>query len=232
MRKQSTPKPSRPRRCQFTLEAPTADRVAVTGSFNGWSLDGEPLARGRRGVWKATLLLPPGRHEYRFLVNGQWQDDPACTERVANSFGTENCVVHVAGPAIRREIPTKPVSPMTRKQMDVYRKTLMSLAGRLNQGLAHDQRELMHLDEPDIPGGPLPSTEQVVDSGIQEIEMGVIAHEEKLLAEVNAALARIEAGTFGVCASCGKVISRTRLDAVPYARECIRCARSAQSAAA
>jgi RNA polymerase-binding transcription factor DksA len=232
LKRQTTPKSPRPRRCQFILEAAAADRVAVTGSFNNWSSDGEPLTRGRRGVWKATLLLPPGRHEYRFLVNGQWQDDPACTERVVNSFGTENCVVHVGPAVVLHETPSKQVSPMTKKQVEAYRKSLAALAAKLERGLAHDRRELMHMDEPDVPGGPIPATESVVDSGLVEVEVGMIANEEQLLGEVNAALARIEKDAFGLCESCGKAIARTRLDALPYARQCIRCAKSAQAAAA
>jgi RNA polymerase-binding transcription factor DksA len=121
---------------------------------------------------------------------------------------------------------------MTKKQLEVYRKALVKLAANLNRGLAHDRRELLHMEEPDVPGGPMASTEQVVDSGMQEIETGLIANEEQLLAETNAALARLDAGTFGLCATCGKAIAKTRLDALPYARECIRCAKVAQSAAA
>jgi len=40
-------------------------------------------------------LLTPGRYEYRFLVDGQWRNDPECAECVANPFGSENCVIHV-----------------------------------------------------------------------------------------------------------------------------------------
>ena len=40
-------------------------------------------------------------------------------------------------------------------------------------------------------------------------------------------LARLHAGTFGTCERCGHAVSRERLDAVPYARHCIRCARDA-----
>jgi RNA polymerase-binding transcription factor DksA len=54
--------------------------------------------------------------------------------------------------------------------------------------------------------------------------------EARLLAEVIAALDRIDAGTFGTCLDCGRPISRARLDALPYARQCIRCARAATPA--
>ena len=50
-------------------------------------------------------------------------------------------------------------------------------------------------------------------------------NEEQLLAEIDAALERIEAGTFGVCTNCGKPIAEDRLDARPWADLCIDCAR-------
>ena len=44
------------------------------------------------------------------------------------------------------------------------------------------------------------------------------------LAEVEAALARVDAGTYGVCERCGAPIGEARLDALPAARLCIACA--------
>ena len=120
---------------------------------------------------------------------------------------------------------------MTHKQLDSYRNELVFLAGSLDRGLAHDRHELLREEDPDVPGGPLPSTDGRVDTGVQEVEFGLIANEENLLAEANAALARIDAGTFGRCETCGKVIAIARLDALPYARLCIRCAHAARPAA-
>jgi RNA polymerase-binding transcription factor DksA len=120
---------------------------------------------------------------------------------------------------------------MTRDDVDDYRESLLALAARLDQNLARDQRVLMHLEEPDMPGGSLPSTEAEENDGLHEVEVGVIATETQLLAEVTAALRRIEAGTFGWCETCGRPVSRRRLDAVPYARQCIRCARVAEPTA-
>ena len=210
----------RRRRYTFTLDAPAAGAVAVAGSFNGWAADARPLKRGKGGLWQATVLLPPGRYEYRFVVDGQWRDDPACADRVPNGFGSENCVLQVPAPAAD--------NPMPAKDLDRYRGALATLADSVRSGLAHDQRELMHEDEPDVPGGPMPSTADVLDTGTQEVETGIMANEERLLAEVTAALGRIDAGTFGRCEQCGKRIARARLDAIPYARQCARCARVAQ----
>jgi hypothetical protein len=168
----------RTRRCSFTLDAPDAQAVALAGSFNGWAPDARPLKRGKGGAWETTFLLPPGRYEYRFVVDGQWRDDPACTERVPNGHGSENCVRHVAAAVTGKPIPAK--------ELDRYRDALTALAA----------------------------------SGGAAVE-----------AEVTAALGRIDAGTFGTCAECGKRIAKARLVAVPYARRCARCAPVAQSIA-
>src|SRR5262245_62939846 len=88
-------KPLPKQRVTFSLDAPHADAVFVTGSFCEWDTAAVALAPGRNGVWKKTVWLAPGRYEYRFFVDGQWRDDPTAAERVWNGYGTENDVVHV-----------------------------------------------------------------------------------------------------------------------------------------
>lgn len=112
---------------------------------------------------------------------------------------------------------------MKRDELNRYRQELITLAAALDRGLAHDHREFRGEDEPDVPGGPMPSTEDRSDDGAREVEIGMIANEQHLLAEVNAALERIEKRTFGTCTECGRPIARRRLNAVPYARQCLRC---------
>jgi 1,4-alpha-glucan branching enzyme len=79
----------------FTLSAPEAKGVVVTGSFCDWQTDLHELKKNKAGLWETTLPLVPGRHEYRFLVDGVWRNDPTCTECVANPFGSDNCVLNV-----------------------------------------------------------------------------------------------------------------------------------------
>jgi 1,4-alpha-glucan branching enzyme len=75
---------------------PGAHSVVVTGSFCDWSREGHPLEYDRNGgVWGTVLMLPPGRYEYRLIVDGEWRDDPACARHVPNPFGGENCVFEV-----------------------------------------------------------------------------------------------------------------------------------------
>ena len=49
-----------------------------------------------------------------------------------------------------------------------------------------------------------------------------------LLREVNAAIQRLDAGTYGICVRCGRAISRRRLEVLPYASLCIECQEAAE----
>lgn len=80
---------------RFALEAPHAQDVRVTGDFTQWSYEGHVLQRGDDGVWSTVLALGPGRHEYRFIIDGVWVKDPNNPESVTNEFGQENSLIAV-----------------------------------------------------------------------------------------------------------------------------------------
>lgn len=76
----------------FEFSEPNAQLVEVVGDFTNWEQSPVALKRQKSGVWRVTIPLDPGAHEYRFRVDGQWRDDSACAARRANPFGGENCV--------------------------------------------------------------------------------------------------------------------------------------------
>jgi 1,4-alpha-glucan branching enzyme len=78
---------------------PDAIDVCVAGSFNDWKPQATPLVPLGNGKWAKELTLPAGRYEYRFVVDGRWISDPKAKELAANPFGSENCVLTVAGRA-------------------------------------------------------------------------------------------------------------------------------------
>lgn len=80
---------------------PGAQAVSIAGSFNDWHPSVTPMIRLSDDKWAKELSLAPGRYEYRFVVDGQWVDDPAATELVPNVFGSANAVLEVR-PASRR----------------------------------------------------------------------------------------------------------------------------------
>jgi 1,4-alpha-glucan branching enzyme len=70
--------------------------VMLVGDFTQWQENAIPMRKGRNGTWSVTIELQPGKHHYRFLVDGEWQDDPSCTLRVANPYGGQNMVREVS----------------------------------------------------------------------------------------------------------------------------------------
>ena len=56
-----------------------------------------------------------------------------------------------------------------------------------------------------------------------ELNSALRVHEESILQDIKDALVRVSNGTYGTCAHCGEEISVSRLEALPYARECIQC---------
>ncbi len=79
----------------FSLDAPQARSVYVTGSFNDWSLDEKCRMRQENGQWFVDVSLRPGVHKYQFIVDGRWREDPANPRQERNSFGDINSLVEV-----------------------------------------------------------------------------------------------------------------------------------------
>jgi hypothetical protein len=84
---------------RLVVHVPGARRVAVAGTFNHWDPNATLLAPSASPYyWTISLALPPGEHQYAFLVDGQrWITDPVATE-VDDGFGRQNSVLMVAGP--------------------------------------------------------------------------------------------------------------------------------------
>lgn len=80
----------------FSFAEPSAMTVQLVGDFTRWEENPITLKRGADGVWRAKVELEPGTHHYRFLVDGQWRDDPECTLRVPNPYGSQDSVRKVA----------------------------------------------------------------------------------------------------------------------------------------
>jgi 1,4-alpha-glucan branching enzyme len=83
------------RRWTFLLEAKDAQEVLLMGDFNDWSSEKHPMQRDENGIWNKTVMLLPGNYEYKFLVDGQWREDPANDRLRPNRFGTYNSVIEL-----------------------------------------------------------------------------------------------------------------------------------------
>ena len=82
--------------------APGAKEVFLVGTFNEWKPGLRPMRRRSDGKWLAELNLPPGRYEFKFVVDGHWCYEPGFPDQaglgeglVLNSLGTSNRVLEV-----------------------------------------------------------------------------------------------------------------------------------------
>jgi hypothetical protein len=84
------------KRVQFQVTAEPGSDVFVAGSFNNWDATQYRMRDNPgSGHCKTSVVLPAGRHEYKFVVNGTWCNDPDCLESVPNMSGSMNSVLTV-----------------------------------------------------------------------------------------------------------------------------------------
>lgn len=74
------------------------EKVTVAGSFNNWDKNANPMVFDKEeGVWKATLLLPAGEYQYKFVINDkEWVPDPNAERYVPDGYGGKNSVLVVS----------------------------------------------------------------------------------------------------------------------------------------
>ena len=84
----------------FSFNAPAAATVMLVGDFTHWQERAISLRRGRNGVWSATVSLEPGTYHYRFIVDGEWQDEPESTMRVPTETQNKTQSGRARGPLL------------------------------------------------------------------------------------------------------------------------------------
>ncbi len=86
--------PSMARDILLNVSAPNAKDIYVVGDFNNWNTaEDYRLSRLEDGRWEKKLGLNPGRHKYKFIIDGEWVQDSQNSEREQNSFGTFDSVI-------------------------------------------------------------------------------------------------------------------------------------------
>ena len=117
---------------------------------------------------------------------------------------------------------------MNARAIAKYRQRLLELVQRHSDGVSR-QGDALHGLGGESGGGLSNAPLHLADLGNahheEEVDMALMETEERLLADCNAALDRIDAGTFGLCQRCFEVIPSARLNAFPSARYCVECSR-------
>ena len=79
----------------FSFTAPSALRVQLAGDFTRWQESPLTMRKSADGIWRLSVQLTPGRHQYRFLVDGQWHEDPQSDLSAPNPYGGLDSVCQV-----------------------------------------------------------------------------------------------------------------------------------------
>jgi RNA polymerase-binding protein DksA len=126
-----------------------------------------------------------------------------------------------------RQSAKKTKTKLSKKELTVYKEKLFNLRDDiLSQIRDISEDTLMKTQKDlsgDISGYSLHMADVASDNYERDFNIGLVSSERKILMEIDAALKRIEEGSYGVCPMCGKRIAKSRLNAIPYARYTKEC---------
>ena len=81
----------------FVVNNPHASIAQIAGDSNNWQPQQSPMEKiDKNGFWQAELMLPAGRHRYRLVIDGQWQQYPYNEEAELNPYGKFNSVIIIS----------------------------------------------------------------------------------------------------------------------------------------
>jgi RNA polymerase-binding transcription factor DksA len=121
---------------------------------------------------------------------------------------------------------------MKAREKTKFRTQLRELAKRIQGTASSAEEQARTTAGGEQSSAPLHLGDVGSEEFTQELGATLLENEQYLQTEINAALDRLEGGTFGRCENCGEEIALARLQAIPYARFCVACATKLQSAPA
>jgi DnaK suppressor protein len=117
---------------------------------------------------------------------------------------------------------------MDEKKLEHYRSILEEQLRRHTENVRGDQADALEAVSDD---GVKDSVDMSLQDVTQELALRLGERESQMVADIDQALMRIEEGTYGVCARCGKPIDERRLDALPTARYDAACQTAIEASA-
>ena len=79
----------------LTVKAPEAKEVYLAGEFNNWKLDENSRMEKSNGCWTKNLNLNIGKYRYRFVIDGNWTEDPSNPEKQLNPYGAMDSLLKI-----------------------------------------------------------------------------------------------------------------------------------------
>lgn len=83
------------RSVKFEINGLEAESVFLVGDFNGWDGKKHPMKKDSNGIWRKKVMIKPGTYEYKFLVDGRWENDRKNEKHSNNAYGTRNNWIRV-----------------------------------------------------------------------------------------------------------------------------------------
>jgi len=120
----------------------------------------------------------------------------------------------------------------TTLDLDEIRRQLLDLQAHLEHDIAVKEAQVAESGDDLVPergGISNHMADDANETSEQETMLGLQRSTERQLSQVNAALARLDAGTYGTCANCGKPINPARLEVHPSSIYCMDCQRLADN---
>ena len=123
---------------------------------------------------------------------------------------------------------------MNRAELNVYKERLMLLRARLRGDVTQLADAALKKNRSDSNGDlsrmPIHMADIGSDNFEQEFTLSLMENEGAALEKIEASLERIEDGSYGACDECGARIPKNRLNAIPYATLCVKCASQQEGA--
>jgi DnaK suppressor protein len=120
-------------------------------------------------------------------------------------------------------------SPLTKKELDELRERLQSEKLELEEQLTTLEENTFAASQSDI-SGEVAFDDETADAGTatfeRERDLSIENNVRDLLAKIDRAMRRMDAGTYGLCDRCGKPIEKARIKALPYVDLCIKDAQA------
>jgi len=113
---------------------------------------------------------------------------------------------------------------MTNNGLALHRERLLALRARLLGDMTQMEDNALNKDHSRTTSMPTNMAELGSDNSEQELTLSLLGSDKNALDQIEAAIRRIEDGSYGRCEECDGRIPKSRLDAIPYAALCVQCA--------
>lgn len=123
-------------------------------------------------------------------------------------------------------------SALKPEDLAAFRQLLQDIRARLRGDLdqmTHEALRGSNSEDSNLQNAPIHLDDVGSENYDQEFTLSLIENEQETLEQIHDALRKIDAGSYGRCEECEGPIAKPRLQALPYTRYCINCAREMES---